>query len=284
MMKTIKSISAMRRYTMHLKKSGCSIGLVPTMGALHDGHCALIRAAKKNHNIVIVTIFVNSKQFNSRGDLKSYPRSLRTDRRLCGHEAVDILFLPNEKSVYPLGFQTEVFVKNLSKVYEGAARPGHFKGVTTVLAKLCHIVSPDQLYLGQKDYQQAIVVKQMLSDLNLPISLSIQSTIRESDGLAMSSRNLLLKPTDRKSASVLYRALQEGKNKIRLGERSGYKIRRSILAVLRTEPSVEIDYIAAMHPYTLEDMKLLSKKVVLAIAVHIGNVRLIDNIIVRIDK
>ena len=281
-MRIMKSISTMQQYTMQLRKNDQSIGFVPTMGALHDGHRALIGAARRNNTIAMVSLFVNPPQFSPREDFQRYPRTFQKDRRLCEDAGVDVLFIPNGKTMYPGGFQTTVLVGKITREYEGLSRPTHFEGVATVVTKLCHIVSPDRVYFGQKDYQQGIVVRQMLADLNMPIKLVLWSTVREPDGLAMSSRNALLKPNQRVAAAVVYRALQEGARCVRAGERTGTRVQGVIERVLKTELSVNVDYIGIMHPQTLEVMRTLRGRVVLAIAVYVGHTRLIDNVIVRV--
>ncbi|HIO22299.1 MAG TPA: pantoate--beta-alanine ligase [Nitrospirales bacterium] len=281
-MKVIKTISAMQKYSTHCRKISRSIGFVPTMGALHDGHRALIKADRHTNRIVVVSLFVNPLQFGPREDFQQYPRTLTQDRLFCEKAGADILFVPNGHAMYPDGFQTTVLVGKVTQGYEGQSRPAHFDGVTTVVTKLCHIVAPDRVYFGQKDYQQAIAVKQMLLDLNMPIKMVMRPTVRESDGLAMSSRNTHLKPNERGPATVIYHALKEGGRQIRLGERSGARIRGAIERVLNTEAVVNVDYVGIMHPDTLEEMKKLTGRVVLAIAVYIGKTRLIDNVIVRV--
>lgn len=281
-MKVIKKISGMQKQSSVWKREGRSIGFVPTMGALHDGHRALIEAARRTNTIVVVSLFVNPLQFGPREDFQRYPRTLMQDRRFCEQAGADVLFMPNRNAMYPDGFQTTVMVRNVTQGYEGQSRPTHFEGVTTVVTKLCHIVAPDRVYFGQKDFQQAIVVKQMLADLNMPIKMVMRPTVRESDGLAMSSRNSRLKPNERLAAAVVYRALQEGARRIRVGERSGARIRGVIKRVLNTEAAVDVDYVGTMHPDTLEEKSTLTGRVVLAIAVSLGRTRLIDNVIVRV--
>ena len=282
-MKVMKNISAMQKYATYCRTQGQSLGFVPTMGALHAGHHSLIETARQANTQVVVSLFVNPLQFGSRDDLQLYPRILTQDRRFCEKAGVDVLFAPDGDMMYPNGFQTSVLVRNVTEGYEGESRPTHFEGVTTVVTKLCNIVIPDRVYFGQKDYQQAVVVKQMLTDLNMRIKLIVRPTVREPDGLAMSSRNSRLNPNERGGAIVIYRALQEGARRVRLGERSGSRIRRAIERVLNTEPSVNVDYVGTMHPDTLEEMKKLTSRVVLAIAVYVGKTRLIDNVIVRVS-
>ncbi|MBQ27746.1 MAG: pantoate--beta-alanine ligase [Nitrospiraceae bacterium] len=281
-MKVIKTISAMQKSVTHWRKTGNSIGFVPTMGAFHGGHCALIEAARRTNQIVVVSLFVNPLQFGPREDFHRYPRTFTQDRRFCEKAGVDGLFVPNENAMYPDRFQTIVMVRKITQGYEGQSRPTHFEGVTTVITKLCHIVVPDQVYFGQKDYQQAIVIKQMLADLNMPIKMVMRPTVRESDGLAMSSRNSLLKPNERRTAAVIYRVLEEGARRIRAGERSGYRLRRNIETRLNAEPSIKVDYVGIMHPQTLVAVRQLEGSVVLTIAAYVGKTRLIDNIIVRV--
>ena len=252
------------------------------MGALHDGHRALIEAARRANKIVVVSLFVNPLQFGPREDFQRYPRTFTQDRRFCEQAGTDVLFVPNGSTMYPEGFQTTVMVREVTQGNEGQSRPTHFEGVTTVVTKLCHIVTPDRVYFGQKDYQQAIVVKRMLADLNMPIKMVMRPTVRESDGLAMSSRNSRLKPNERLAATVIYRALKEGERRVRAGERSGAMIRRAIETVLDTEPLVKVDYVGIARPETLQEMRRISGRVVLMIAAYVGKTRLIDNVVVRV--
>ncbi len=281
-MKVIKTISAMQTYATHCRKISRSIGLVPTMGALHDGHRALITAARRTNTIAVVSLFVNPLQFGPYEDFQRYPRVFSEDRRFCEKTGADVLFVPHGNAMYPEGFQTTVRVRTVTQGHEGQSRPTHFEGVTTVVTKLCHVIAPDRVYFGQKDYQQVLVVKQMLADLSMPIKMVMRPTVREPDGLAMSSRNARLSLNERKAAVVVYRALQEGTRRIRGGERVGNRIRHAIEAVLHTEPLVQVDYVEIADSETLQETKKIKGRVVLMVAVYVGKTRLIDNVIVRV--
>ena len=287
-MKVIKTIAGMQKLSAYWRKTNTSIGFIPTMGALHDGHRALIDAARRTNTIVVVSVFVNPLQFESQHDFRRYPKTVKNDKRLCEGLGVDVLFIPDGEVMYPAGFQTTVLVRKVTRNYEGQVRPTHFEGVTTVVTKLCHMITPDRIYFGQKDYQQAVVVKRMLIDLNMPITLQMLPTVRESDGVAMSSRNVLLTPNQRAAAGVVYRALQEGMQRIRAGERRSHRIHRAIEDVLNTERLVNIDYIGIMHPETLDAVRHIERrrhgKVVVAVAAHVGETRIIDNVIVRVPN
>jgi len=252
-------------------------GLVPTMGALHEGHLALVRHARAENDRVGVSIFVNPIQFNRRGDLDAYPRQLERDLALLEAEGVDLVWTPDEDEVYPPGFQTYVAVETITQVLEGAARPGHFRGVTTVVAKLFNVFQPTRAYFGQKDAQQAAVIRQMVRDLAFNLEIVVCPIVREPDGLAMSSRNLLLKPEERPAALVLKRALDAARAAWESGERDGARLRAIMRAIIAAEPLARLDYVSAADPVTLAEIDGAASAALLSMAVFVGQVRLIDN-------
>ena len=243
-MKIIRATPAMADWSRRLHREGITIGFVPTMGALHEGHRALIRAARLACDAVVVSIFVNPTQFGPTEDLSKYPRQLRRDQALCRKEGVDVIFAPTVRTMYPTGAQTVVTVPGIARRWEGEARPHHFQGVATVVTKLLSLVRPDKTWFGQKDYQQAALVQQLVKDLNLPGLPIVHPTVREADGLALSSRNVYLSSSERQAAPVLSRALQAGVAAIRAGERNGTRIRRHMLRVVATEPLATREYLA----------------------------------------
>jgi pantoate--beta-alanine ligase len=254
-------------------------GLVPTMGALHAGHLALVRRARAGNERVAVSIFVNPIQFNRREDLTAYPRQIERDCKLLAAEGVDLVWTPAEEDVYPPGFQTYVTVEEVTQPLEGAARPGHFRGVATVVAKLFNVFQPTRAYFGQKDAQQVAVIRQMVRDLAFPLEVVVCPTVREADGLAMSSRNALLEPDERRAATVLYRALCAAEAEWARGQRTGEHLRAAMRAVLDAEPLARVDYVSAADPLTLREIDGTADAVLLSLAVFIGQVRLIDNIV-----
>lgn len=278
-MKIIRTTSAMADWSRCLHREGVTIGFVPTMGALHEGHRALIRAARLACDAVVVSVFVNPTQFGPSEDLTKYPRQLRLDQALCRQEGVDVIFSPTVKTMYPAGAQTVVTVPEIACRWEGHARPHHFQGVATVVTKLLSLVQPDKTWFGQKDYQQAALVQQLVKDLNLPGLPIVHPIVREADGLALSSRNVYLSSSERQAAPVLSRALQAGVAAIRAGERNGTRIRRHMLRVVATEPLATVEYLAVCDPATLEPLSLLNRQAVLLGAIRIGTVRLLDNVL-----
>lgn len=256
-------------------------GLVPTMGALHEGHLSLVRRARAECAAVGVSIFVNPTQFGPREDLAAYPRDLARDLRLLEAEGVDLVWTPEVGEVYPPGFQTWVTVEQISQPLEGARRPGHFRGVATVVAKLLNLFQPQRAYFGQKDAQQAAVIRRMVSDLDLPLEVVICPTVREPDGLALSSRNAYLSPQERRAAAVLARALFAARADYERGERSPDRLRASMSAVLAAEPLARPDYVAAADPESFEELTGLAERVLLLLAVHIGATALIDNLLLE---
>ncbi len=258
-----------------------SVGLVPTMGYLHEGHLSLVRRAREECDHVVVSIFVNPTQFGPREDLSRYPRDLDRDLNLLEPLGTDLVWLPTAEIMYPPDFQTWVEVEGITRPLEGARRPGHFRGVTTVVAKLFNAVQPDKAYFGQKDAQQAAVIRQMTRDLNFPLEIVVCPIVREPDGLAMSSRNVYLDPEQRKAATVLYRSLSAAKQAYEAGERDAEKIRGKMKDVLESEPLAEVQYVSCADYDTLEELEVLRGKALLSLAVVIGKTRLIDNFVLE---
>lgn len=276
-MKICKTIADMRAASRAARHSGKSLGFVPTMGALHEGHLSLVRAAKAKCDVVAVSIFVNPLQFGPSEDLAEYPRTFERDRELLEKEAVDILFAPMPEEMYPAGAVTYVTVEGLSEKLCGKSRPGHFRGVTTVVAKLFHIVEPDLAFFGQKDAAQATIIRRMVRDLNLPVEIVVCPIVREPDGLAMSSRNAYLSPQERKSALVLHRALTEVKSRFDQGERRANNLIAAGKQTVAQEPAVRLDYFEIVDPATLDPVQKLTSCALVAVAAFVGNTRLIDN-------
>jgi pantoate--beta-alanine ligase len=278
-MKICKTIDDMRAASRSARRAGKRLGFVPTMGALHEGHLSLVRAAKAKCNVVAVSIFVNPLQFGPSEDLAKYPRTFGRDAELLEKEAVDILFVPASEEMYPAGAVTYVTVEALSEKLCGKSRPGHFRGVTTVVAKLFHIVEPDLAFFGQKDSAQTTIIRRMVRDLNLPVEIVVCPIVREPDGLAMSSRNAYLSPQERKSALVLHRSLTEVESRFDQGERVAIKLIAVGEQVLAQEPAVRLDYFEIVDPSTLDPTQELTSSALVAIAAFVGNTRLIDNIL-----
>lgn len=275
-MKTISALYDLRAARLSLKGT---VGLVPTMGFLHEGHLSLIRQAKTECNHVIVTIFVNPTQFGPNEDLSKYPRDLERDLSLINPLGVDLVWNPSAEVMYPNGYQTWVEVEAMTQPLEGSMRPGHFKGVTTVVAKLFNAAQPDKAYFGQKDAQQAAVIRQMTRDLNFPIEIVVCPTVREADGLAMSSRNKYLNEAERKAATVLFRSLSAAKELYEGGERDAEKIRGKMKEVLAGELLAQMQYVSCADYDSLEELSEIKGKALLSMAVFLGKTRLIDNFI-----
>lgn len=265
-----------------LKREGKIIGFVPTMGYLHKGHLRLVKIAKRKSDVVVVSIFVNPTQFGPKEDFAKYPIDFKRDRFLLEKEGCDFVFAPRIKDMYPEEYLTYVNVEKITGKLEGAIRPGHFQGVTTVVAKLFNIVQPDVAIFGQKDAQQAVVLKKMVDDLNYGVKMIIAGTVRERDGLASSSRNVYLSKEERKQAKVLYQALRLAKSMIRKGERSASKIVSKMNKLINRQPLAEIDYIAITDAHTLELLNKLKGEVLISLAVRFGKTRLIDNIKMKV--
>ncbi|HSK66366.1 MAG TPA: pantoate--beta-alanine ligase [Anaerolineales bacterium] len=256
-----------------------TVGLVPTMGYLHEGHLSLVRRARQECDHVVVSIFVNPAQFGPKEDLSKYPRDLDRDLSLLSPLGVDLVWMPTAEEMYPPGYQTWVEVEAITRPLEGAMRPGHFRGVATVVAKLFNAVQPHKAYFGQKDAQQAAVIRQMTRDLSYPIEVVICPIVREPDGLAMSSRNVYLDPEQRKAATVLSRALRAAEEVYKEGERDAEKLRGKMKEVLASEPLAEVQYISCADYDTLEELETVSGKALLSMAVYLGKTRLIDNLV-----
>jgi pantoate--beta-alanine ligase len=265
----------------HLSTLPRPLGLVPTMGFLHEGHLALVRRARGECGSVAISIFVNPAQFGPQEDLARYPRDLERDLRMLDAAGADVVWAPETGEVYPPGYQTYVSVGQVAEPLEGAARPGHFRGVATVVAKLFNAFTPDRAYFGQKDAQQVAVIRQMARDLNFPLEIVVCPTVRESDGLAMSSRNTYLAPEERRAAAVLYRALSTVQNAYQRGERDSEKLRAAMRAPLAAEPLAIIEYVSAADPDTLQELAIGDRNALFSIAVRIGKTRLIDNFMLR---
>ena len=283
-MKIIRTAHAMTAWSEPLRREGVTIGFVPTMGALHDGHRALIRAARLRCDALVVSIFVNPTQFSPTEDLSAYPRPFARDRALCREEGVDVCFEPTTQTMYPEGFQTLVTVPALASRWEGAVRPHHFSGVATVVTKLFGIVLPHLALFGQKDYQQAALVRQLVNDLNLGVTILVRSTVRERDGLAMSSRNAYLSADERRIAPLLSRALRAGRQVIAGGVREVAAIERTMRQTIEQAPTVHVEYLAVCDPDSLEPLSVVIARAVLLGAVRIGSIRLIDNLLVNMSS
>ncbi|MBU4251542.1 MAG: pantoate--beta-alanine ligase [Candidatus Omnitrophica bacterium] len=279
-MKIIRDPGRLNRLLKALSRSGKSIGFVPTMGALHPGHLSLIKQARRDNDTVVVSIFINPAQFGPKEDLNKYPRPLKNDLALCRKARVDLVFLPDSEIMYPEGFCTFVHVEKLANILCGATRPGHFRGVATVVAKLLNIVVPSVLYLGQKDAQQAVIIRRMVSDLNFPVKVKVMPTVREKSGLAMSSRNAYLSEQERGNALVLFRALNLAKVLIRGGAKDTVRIISRVKQLINKHKNVKIDYIAVMDSMNLKPLKRVTGNCLVALAVYIGKTRLIDNILI----
>jgi pantoate--beta-alanine ligase len=280
-MRTLRSVGELRAALAPGRGAGRRVGLVPTMGALHDGHLSLIARARAECDVVVVSLFVNPSQFNERSDLDAYPRQEERDRRLAEQAGADILFAPATDEIYPAGFATSVEVLGLTDRLEGAVRgAAHFRGVTTVVTKLLNMTMPDVAYFGQKDAQQALVIRRLVADLDMPVSIEVCPTVREPDGLAMSSRNARLSPQERRRALALFSALQAAGRAAAAGERSGEVIVRHAREAMRPF-DVEPEYLALVDPATLEPLDRLDRRALLAIAARVGETRLIDNIFVE---
>lgn len=277
-MKIVSTINEVREQVKEWKKEGNTIGFVPTMGYLHEGHASLIDAARKNNDKVVVSIFVNPIQFGPNEDLESYPRDLEHDAKLCEEHGVDLIFHPTPDEMYGDNFYTFVDMDVLTKELCGLSRPVHFRGVCTVVSKLFNIVTPDNAYFGQKDAQQLAIIKRMVKDLNMPLSIHGCPIIREEDGLAKSSRNTYLSPESRKQAVILSKAIFLGKKMVEDGERDAAKIKKAMTDLINTMPLATIDYVEIVDGMTMQSIDTLKGDILCAIAVNIGGeARLIDN-------
>jgi pantoate--beta-alanine ligase len=275
-MKVVTTIAEMRRLRTELAEP---VGFFPTMGYLHDGHLSLVRQAKKENLSVVVSIFVNPTQFGPQEDFRSYPRDTERDLALLEKEGTDIVFMPSADEMYPPHFSSWVEVAEVTEKLEGASRPTHFRGVTTICAKLFNIVQPTRAYFAQKDAQQLIVIKKMVADLDMNLEIVTCPTVREPDGLAMSSRNTYLNPDERKAATVLYQALTLANQLWSQGEKDAESIRQQMTALIQKQPLAEIDYISIADTKTLDELDTISPPALVSMAVRIGRTRLIDNIV-----
>ena len=280
-MKVIRTIPEMQAWSKEIKMQGHTIGFVPTMGFLHEGHISLIRQAKKQAQKVVVSIYVNPTQFGPGEDFEKYPRDFERDERLCAAEGVDAIFYPDDREMYTPLHKTYVITEDLSKVLCGRSRPTHFRGVTTIVAKLFNIVQPDLAVFGQKDAQQAIIIKRMVADLNFPLKIVVAPIVREADGLALSSRNKYLNEKQRKEATVLFRSLKLAENEYRNGNHDLEDIKAKMRKLINTESSGRIDYIEAVDAETLGKPLPGQRPVLLALAVYFEPARLIDNTILK---
>ncbi len=279
-MNIVKTVAEATAASLAAKRSGKMIGLVPTMGALHDGHRSLVKRARTECDFVAVSIFVNPTQFGEGEDLDSYPRTLERDLELCDEEGADLIFTPANEEIYLDGHTSWVEVGGLTQKLEGMTRPSHFRGVTTVVAKLLNICLAESVYFGQKDLQQCAVVGRMVRDLNFPVKVVRCPTVREPDGLAMSSRNVRLSSEERRAALCLHEALGHFEEEVAGGERDAHKLMEAMAEIIIAEPLAALDYAAIIDPDTLEDVQELKGPVAAAIAAWIGETRLIDNAIV----
>lgn len=280
-MKIIRSILEMSEFSRRIYRSGKTIGFVPTMGALHAGHASLIEQSVKENDITVVSIFVNPVQFSPNEDFKKYPRDLKKDAAICRKYGVDVVFCPDTKQMYPPGYKTYVNVDDLSECLCGKTRPLHFRGVATIVTKLFNIVYPDTAYFGQKDAQQAAVVKRLAGDLNMPVEIKVKPTVREKDGLALSSRNRYLNKRHREDALVLSQALNLAKGLVKSGLLDTPKIISAMRRIIARKKTAKIDYICVVDADTLIPDKKIKENSLIALAVRIGKTRLIDNIVIK---
>lgn len=281
-MDVISRVADMRAWVADARRAGKTVGLVPTMGSLHEGHLSLMRAAGAAHGAVVASIFVNPLQFGPREDYATYPRDLERDAHLAAGAGADAVFAPTVAEMYPQGYENMrsfVEVGGVSEGLCGASRPGHFRGVATVVAKLFNIVEPDEAFFGQKDAQQVAVIRQMAADLNMRLRITAVPIVREADGLALSSRNVYLNPAERQAAPVLYRSLRLAADLMAAGERDAGAVRRAMGAVIAAEPLAAVDYVAVCDPATLGELATVGRSALVALAVRIGKTRLIDNIL-----
>ena len=277
-MKTIRTIKEMTAVVKVLKSREKTVGLVPTMGYLHEGHLSLVRGSLEKVDVTVVSVFVNPTQFGPSEDFRKYPRDMSHDTEILENLGVDYLFCPDNEEIYPSTYQTFVEIHDLQDKLCGKSRPGHFRGVCTVVLKLFHIVQPDLAFFGQKDAQQVIILKKMVQDLNCNVKISALSIVREDDGLALSSRNVYLNPEQRQAALCLYKSLQEARQMIDSGERRTAPILQRMKEIILAEPETRIDYLAIVHTASLEPLDDILNDCLIALAVFVGKVRLIDNL------
>lgn len=276
-----EQISQMRGIVWQAQRRGSRVGLVPTMGALHAGHLSLIDAARRECDFVVVSIFVNPMQFGPHEDFSRYPRSLETDLKLCAEAGADVVFHPAVENIYPHGYATYVDVTGLADVLEGKFRPGHFRGVTTIVLKLLHVIPADFAYFGQKDYQQQTIIRRMCVELNLPVEIRVCPTVREADGLALSSRNVYLNAEERRSALALSKSLHLAEERLAGGRRDLAAVRTEMFEILTKTSRVRAEYATLVHPETLEEVPEVVPRLVAVVAARVGTTRLIDNRIIE---
>jgi pantoate--beta-alanine ligase len=282
MTSVINTISGVRELVKHARSQGKRIGLVPTMGALHAGHISLVEAAKKQTDFVVVSIFVNPTQFGPNEDFNKYPRTLDADAAMCQKAGADVVFAPSAQEMYPTPQQTWVDVEKLTDCLCGASRPGHFRGVTTVCTKLFNIILPDLAFFGQKDAQQAIVIKRMVADLNMPLEIVVCPIVREANGLAMSSRNKYLSDQQKQDAAAIYASLRKAEQMIKSGERDSAATIAAMQEILRQGGPIATEYIHIVDVATLADLQVIKGQVLIAVAAKVGVTRLIDNILIDV--
>jgi pantoate--beta-alanine ligase len=281
-MKIIKTVKEMQAFSNRMRQEGKIVGFVPTMGYLHEGHLSLIRIAREKANVVVLSIYINPTQFGPNEDLEKYPRDFKRDEALAKNEGVDVLFYPSDHEMYPEGFLSSVSVRGITEVLCGASRPHHFQGVTTICAKLFHAVRPHFAVFGQKDYQQCVVIKKMVKDLDFNMEIIMGPIVRESDGLAMSSRNTYLSFQERSDALALQEALKLAENRVRQGERKTELLIREMTGLIESRENIRIDYVRVVHPDHLHDLEIIDDRAVVALAVFAGKTRLIDNTILEL--
>jgi len=281
MSQLIVTVAELREKVAAARRAGLKIGLVPTMGALHEGHLSLVRAAKAECGLTVVSIYVNPTQFGPKEDFTKYPRTLDADLKLLAGCGADAVFTPSDEEMYPRGFCTTVEVGTAAEPLEGVCRPGHFRGVATVVLKLFNMVQPDAAYFGQKDFQQTVVIRRMAADLNVPVAVRVCPIVREPDGLAMSSRNRYLSPAARRRALVLSQSLRAAEELVASGERDAATIAARMRAVIATAEDARIDYAALVDPETLLPVEKITRPTLAALAVKIENTRLIDNCVLE---
>lgn len=279
-MQVVEDPSVIQRRCKSLWREGKTVGLVPTMGAFHEGHLSLIRRAHAENDVVAVSIFINPIQFGRNEDFDSYPQDLQSDLAQAERAGVDLVFAPSADAIYTKEFQTYVEVTELTAGLCGASRPGHFRGVATVVTKLFNLIRPHRAYFGQKDYQQTMVIRRLVTDLNLDVEIVVLPTVREADGLAMSSRNMRLTPDERRAARILCVSLRRAEERVRSGERSAKAVLDVIRTTIETESLTQIDYVALCDPETLQPLDRIVGPVLVALAVRFGGTRLIDNLLI----
>jgi pantoate--beta-alanine ligase len=277
----VTTVAEVREAVAAARRSGKTVGFVPTMGALHEGHASLVRAAAAASQFVVVSVFVNPTQFGPKEDFAKYPRTLEADQKLCSEAGAHLVFAPTAAEMYPERSVTFVEVKELDAELDGPARPGHFRGVCTVVLKLFNIVRPDLAHFGAKDAQQARIIRQMVRDLNVPVEVRVEPTVREADGLAMSSRNRYLSPAERALAPAIYRALQNAQVRAAAGEIDVARLESALAAELAAVPGARVDYARVLDSETLQPLPRVDREVLVAVAVFLGTTRLIDNVVIR---